>query len=45
MQITVEGEEMNVKIVTIFFFLHFKNLFIQTGQENDQLKSDLKKMD
>ena len=45
-KVTAEGEEMNVKIVTInvkkLEYLH--NLVTQTGQENEQLESEIKQM-
>ena len=44
-QVTAEGEEMNVKIVTINVKKKMENLqdlLDQTGQENEQLKSNIK---
>ena len=42
-QVTAEGEEMNVKIVTIDVkkIEKLQNILIQTEQENKQLKSDI----
>ena len=41
-QVTAEGEEINVKIVTINVkeLENLQNILTQTEQENEQLKSD-----
>ena len=43
-QVTAKGEEISVEIVTMDVnkLEHFQDLLAQTGQENEQLKSDIK---
>ena len=45
-QVTAEGEEMIVKIVTMDFkkMENLQDVLTQTGQENEQLKSDIIKL-
>ena len=46
-RVTAEGEEMNVEIVTMDVnkLEHLQDLLTQTGQKNEQPKSDIKNID